>query len=330
MSSALVDGNFADALWFLLLILSFIFGSFVSGYTTGDNKFRLGRAYGNLLLLESCALFVVFFLLKYEVYAAVFAAAFACGLQNAMATSYSGAALRTTHVTGMCTDVGVLLGQLARKNPSAERWRLRVFLPLMGGYTLGGLTGYLAFAVLGAVSILIPTMLTGLAAVFYLTWGTVKVAADAFAKALDGLHILPDDDEVELTSKKEQVVRSLLAAPIIQKYLATPSDAADIDRNIAKVMEEFEATLKAAMQANAQDGSLASPVKTASTADLFASPNRGRVDSFSDIIGGVAAFKEKSRLSRVSSARKVERDQKDEMEVALTGGGAKGEGDGMV
>ena len=160
MTSALVDGNFLDAFWFLLLITSYMFGSFVSGYTTGDNKFRLGRAYGNLLLLESFALFVVFFLLKYELFAAVFAAAFACGLQNAMATSYSGAVLRTTHVTGMCTDVGVLLGLIARKNPAVEKWRLKVFLPLLGGYALGGLTGYLTFAVLGDISMLIPTMVT--------------------------------------------------------------------------------------------------------------------------------------------------------------------------
>ena len=38
----------------------------------------------------------------------------ACGLQNALATTYSGAIVRTTHVTGIFTDLGIMLGAIFR------------------------------------------------------------------------------------------------------------------------------------------------------------------------------------------------------------------------
>jgi uncharacterized membrane protein YoaK (UPF0700 family) len=37
---------------------------------------------------------------------------FIMGLQNATVTKISGARIRTTHVTGMITDVGIELGKL--------------------------------------------------------------------------------------------------------------------------------------------------------------------------------------------------------------------------
>jgi uncharacterized membrane protein YoaK (UPF0700 family) len=39
----------------------------------------------------------------------------ACGLQNAMATGYSGAVIRTTHVTGIVTALGIAVGLAARR-----------------------------------------------------------------------------------------------------------------------------------------------------------------------------------------------------------------------
>ena len=44
--------------------------------------------------------------------AAVLMLCFIMGLQNATVTKISGARIRTTHVTGMITDVGIELGKL--------------------------------------------------------------------------------------------------------------------------------------------------------------------------------------------------------------------------
>merc|ERR1719357_1841543 len=41
-------------------------------------------------------------------------AALACGLQNGMCTMHLGSIVRTTHVTGLSTDLGTNLGRLIR------------------------------------------------------------------------------------------------------------------------------------------------------------------------------------------------------------------------
>jgi hypothetical protein len=44
--------------------------------------------------------------------------------QNAMVTAYSGAVLRTTHITGMSTDIGIVIGKYLRDRCAAEERRL--------------------------------------------------------------------------------------------------------------------------------------------------------------------------------------------------------------
>jgi uncharacterized membrane protein YoaK (UPF0700 family) len=62
----------------------------------------------------------------------VYMLAIACGMQNAMTTRYSGAVLRTTHLTGMVTDVGLLIGHMARSDRDFhDLWKLTLFLPII-------------------------------------------------------------------------------------------------------------------------------------------------------------------------------------------------------
>ena len=61
-------------------------------------------------------------------------AAMACGLQNAMVTTYSGALVRTTHLSGMFTDLGIGLGHLLRGLPLPVR-RLSLSALIIGGFT---------------------------------------------------------------------------------------------------------------------------------------------------------------------------------------------------
>ncbi|RKO93541.1 hypothetical protein BDK51DRAFT_19960 [Blyttiomyces helicus] len=165
------------------IIFSFMFGSFMAGLMVGDNKFRLGRGYGYALLLESAALFGSFIFLRRELIVGEWLAAFGCGLQNALATSYSGAVVRTTHMTGICTDIGNILGQACRKDTKAETWRLRVHVPLLAAYLLGGILGQAAYLGMQENSLLFPCFFTGGMAIAYLTLPFVRVASEAFRGA---------------------------------------------------------------------------------------------------------------------------------------------------
>ena len=86
---------------------------------------------------------------------------FIMGLQNAVITKLSRAEIRTTHITGVVTDIGIELGKLLYWNASrrpgqsrvvADRSRLAVLCGLAGCFFVGGVIGALGFGRLGYLS----------------------------------------------------------------------------------------------------------------------------------------------------------------------------------
>ena len=103
---------------------------------------------------------------------------FIMGLQNAVITKLSHAEIRTTHVTGVVTDIGIQLGKLVYWNSGAgsvagrviaDRRRLRLLITLAGCFFAGGIAGAIGFKTLGYVSTvplaLILVLLAGVPAV---------------------------------------------------------------------------------------------------------------------------------------------------------------------
>jgi uncharacterized membrane protein YoaK (UPF0700 family) len=85
---------------------------------------------------------------------------FTMGLQNALVTKLSHAEIRTTHMTGIITDIGIELGKLlywnanttARPHVAANHARLAVLCGLLGSFFCGGVAGALGFKTLGYVA----------------------------------------------------------------------------------------------------------------------------------------------------------------------------------
>jgi uncharacterized membrane protein YoaK (UPF0700 family) len=86
---------------------------------------------------------------------------FIMGLQNALITKLSKAVIRTTHVTGIITDIGIELGKLFYWNRKcsddngrvmADLQRLWVLSLLLMYFFIGGVTGALGFNYLGYIS----------------------------------------------------------------------------------------------------------------------------------------------------------------------------------
>jgi uncharacterized membrane protein YoaK (UPF0700 family) len=82
---------------------------------------------------------------------------FMMGLQNALITKLSNAEIRTTHVTGIITDIGIEVGKLlywndprrADRPVQANFVRLRLLIILVAAFFLGGASGALGFKHLG-------------------------------------------------------------------------------------------------------------------------------------------------------------------------------------
>ncbi len=87
---------------------------------------------------------------------------FAMGMQNALVSVISGSVVRTTHLTGTFTDLGIELAQLRTDNYAAQggllsRIKLRVSIILF--FMLGALSGAYLFTFISFRSFLIPSMM---------------------------------------------------------------------------------------------------------------------------------------------------------------------------
>ena len=140
-----------------LIVVSFFVGATFSGFLIRQQSLHAGRRYGVALMIEGVLLTGAWLGLRANHVSGEVLAAMACGLQNALATSYSGAVLRTTHMTGVVTDLGIELGKLVYWNadPSlpmpvrADRDRLKVLGGLLAAFLVGGVSGAYGFKAFG-------------------------------------------------------------------------------------------------------------------------------------------------------------------------------------
>lgn len=143
---------------YLLYIISFLFGSFTSSFVI--EKFRENKKL-NVFALPTIAEAIILIL------AAILAQAtdmnypntlaclllFAMGMQNSLVTKISNEIVRTTHLTGLFTDLGIELSHLFFPNSYPQRKKnkahikLRVFI--ISFFFLGGIVGGFSYSSLG-------------------------------------------------------------------------------------------------------------------------------------------------------------------------------------
>ncbi|PXV61332.1 Uncharacterized membrane protein YoaK, UPF0700 family [Dyella jiangningensis] len=163
---ALARLDAAEVLHWGFVIGAFLFGAMLSGFIVQQRTLQLGRRYGVVLMLESLLLFVATPLIHGESDLGLYLASMACGLQNAMVSTYSGATLRTTHLSGIFTDLGIYLGQRLR-GLEVDTLRIQVCLLVASCFIVGAAAGALGFAVVQERVLLAPAALTGIVGLGY-------------------------------------------------------------------------------------------------------------------------------------------------------------------
>lgn len=165
---ALVGGDMPVLMHLLAVIFSYFAGAILSGYIIQQSVLQLGQRYGVVLFLEAFLLFAAVPLLMRGMRQGDYLASLACGLQNAMASSYSGAVIRTTHVSGIITDLGILVGHFLRGLPCDFK-RMRLCSVLLFGFFSGGMLGAFLFARISYQTLYFPCVLTGGVGLAYTT-----------------------------------------------------------------------------------------------------------------------------------------------------------------
>ena len=172
LGAAIAHGDLRAMMHLWGVLIAFCLGAMVSGLIIQDQTLKFGRRYGVVLALEAALLLAAIPLFKQEQIWGALLAAMACGLQNAMVTTYSGAAVRTTHLSGMFTDLGIGLGHLLRGMPLHVR-RLTMSGLIISGFLGGGVLGAWLYRLFGYDALLAPALLTGgtgLGYVLYRQW----------------------------------------------------------------------------------------------------------------------------------------------------------------
>ncbi|WP_051414058.1 YoaK family protein [Pseudoxanthomonas suwonensis] len=169
LGASLASGNWRSVGHLWAVLIAFSLGATLSGLIIQDSTLRLGRRYGVVLSIEALLLAGSVPMFENRQILGALLASTACGLQNAMVTTYSGAIVRTTHLTGMFTDLGIGLGHLLRGMPLPMR-RLTLSGLIISGFLGGGILGAWAFRAWHYKALLVPAALTGLAGIGYVLY----------------------------------------------------------------------------------------------------------------------------------------------------------------
>ncbi len=169
MGIEVAHANWLGALHLFWVIAAFVAGAALSGFIIQDSTLKLGQRYGVALIIEAVLLIAAVPLLQLDNVAGDYLASCACGIQNAMASTYSGAVLRTTHVSGMLTDIGIFLGHWLRRLPLDWR-RVRLCFLIPSAFFAGGVLGGIAFVRFSYQTLYFPALLTGATGLAYVIY----------------------------------------------------------------------------------------------------------------------------------------------------------------
>lgn len=150
LAQKLATGDFRAArmvaLWLILFLAGAFFSSFFIGRTR-QNK-RTGHTWPiiiEIIILLFAATFGYTFdhsILQTEYFAG--SLLFAMGMQNALVSTISGNVVRTTHLTGMFTDLGIELYALISaptESTAGLRNKIKLHIIIIGFFLAGGIIG---------------------------------------------------------------------------------------------------------------------------------------------------------------------------------------------
>lgn len=186
-------------------VCSHLSGAFASGLFVSDAARKNGLGMSGSLVLVGALVVTAAQLVRGGNHDATYLCSFAMGYMNGIITAVTGF-VRTTHVTGTVTDIGLLLGQSVNvaNRSSANAWKLNVFGRLMVAFILGSMVG--SFQAAGVGPIAGGTSAAGLFTTGYLlillgAYGALQSVARARAAEAAAREASADEDPSGFTPR---------------------------------------------------------------------------------------------------------------------------------
>jgi len=238
------------------LLVYFIVGAVLAGMIIPSVTMKLGQARYEMVLFLVALMEMVCWWHELR-YPTMLAAAM--GLQNAMVTSWSGAVLRTTHMTGTATDLGSSLGRIISRwvrrrcllgeysnedwdQHMADRKKLILMTCLLISFIAGGVVGAEGYHRFKLHSLLIPAGLTSMLGVMHISYYIMnreEVAEEKMAETIMRRQIssaMPHDivDDPEKMAHFEQFIQS----PAMQFIRQISNSKADPSGGLTSIPEK--------------------------------------------------------------------------------------------
>jgi uncharacterized membrane protein YoaK (UPF0700 family) len=167
IGDALALHAYDAALSAVLFLTCFISGATLSSFLVNAARLRhYHSVYAAPLMLEAVLLLVfgfsatgLFPSVAFSLHATIGLLCFLMGLQNALISKISHSVIRTTHVTGISTDIGIELGRrlfraLGHPDLRVNRERLSIPARQLTAFLSGSIAGAFAFSSLGFMAVI--------------------------------------------------------------------------------------------------------------------------------------------------------------------------------
>lgn len=160
--------NFTNAFHIALFVFYFFLGAFAANFMVETySRIRESQTYVLPIIVEAAILAIIAFfgsyLIKYDPDIIAYSLLFAMGMQNSLVTSISKSIVRTTHLTGLFTDMGIEFSQLFFYKDQFHKRRLmksiRLRLTIIFMFFLGGVSGGIFFDHFGIKSLIIGSLI---------------------------------------------------------------------------------------------------------------------------------------------------------------------------
>lgn len=184
-----VDEIFKLNIWQSFIYFLYIFFFFLGSFSSSFIVEIISRRNANYVYIiptsiESLILLLIAFSGKYLLLQnpnlIACSLLFAMGLQNSLVTRISNATVRTTHLTGLFTDLGIELSQLFFYREKESRQKLfssiKLRLTIISFFFIGGIIGGIFYSKIGLLVLLIGSGSLALGVTFDSMWLKIKLA----------------------------------------------------------------------------------------------------------------------------------------------------------